>query len=166
MTYPELQTARLEAIMVRIEANPSCHRQDTWHCDTAHCFGGWAQIDAGHEPNDDTVWRDARVYLGLTAYEADKLFTEGNSVADLRRIVDELIALPAYDRDDYNRRGRDRYGYNRYSYDRDGYDGYDYDRDGYDGYDYDRDGYDRDGYDRDGLDRMNCARPSDPKEKQ
>lgn len=31
-------------IVTLIEENPKQHRQETWHCGTAHCFAGWAQM--------------------------------------------------------------------------------------------------------------------------
>lgn len=103
---PEIKKENLLAVMALIEANPACHRQDTWHCGTSHCFGGWAQIMGGNEANDATVRRDARIFLGITEHEADKLFAPNNSRPELRAMVDSMV-------DD---------GYSRAVFDRDGLD--------------------------------------------
>jgi hypothetical protein len=158
IVLPEIKKENLLAVMAHIEANPACHKQDTWHCGTSHCFGGWAQIMGGNKANDATVRRDARIFLGITEHEANKLFAASNTRPELRAMVD-MMSDAGYDRAGYDRDGYDRAGYDRDGYDRAGYDRDGYDRDGYDRDGYDRDGYDRAGYDRDGLDPLNNPAP-------
>jgi hypothetical protein len=148
VVFPEIKKENLLAVMAHIEANPECHKQNSWHCGTSHCFGGWAQIMSGKNANDLTVRRDARVFLGLTFIEANDLFCAYNSRADLREMVDNMVSA-GYNRDGYNRDG----------YNRDGYDRAGYDRAGYDRAGYDRAGLDRAGLDRDGLDPLNNPAP-------
>jgi hypothetical protein len=119
-----------ERVLNHIKAHPETWKQDTWHCGTSHCFAGHAQIMAGNAPDSSTAQRDARIFLGLTRYEAIRLFAVSRSIADF-----EAFLSAGYDRDGYDRDG--------------------YDRDGYDSA-----GYNRAGYDSDGLDRDNAPRPA------
>jgi hypothetical protein len=146
--YPAIQADNLRAVLAKIEAHPETWYQASWHCDTTHCFGGWAQILSGCEQTERAaqVRRDARRWLGLTRYEADLLFAGQNTLQRIRELVEQFTSPGA---------GYDRDGYDRAGYNRDGYDRAGYDRDGYDRAGYDRDGYDRDGYDEDGLDSQN-----------
>jgi hypothetical protein len=125
---------RHNAIIARIEADPSCWNQSAWHCSTSHCYGDWAQIESGKPANDKTVRGDAREWLDLNRYEAEYAFAG-------HRTLSELKALP----ERFDRAGRDLDGYDRYGYNR---------------YGYDLDGYDRAGYDRDGLDKNNKRKPA------
>jgi len=161
-----------ERVLNHIKAHPETWKQSKWHCGTSHCFAGHAQIMAGNAPNNKTVRRDARIFLGLTRYEADRMFASSRSIADFEAFLSDGYNRAGhdragYDRDGYNRADYDRAGYNRAGYDRAGYDRDGYNRDGYDraGYNragYDRAGYNRDGYDRDGLDCDNAPRPARP----
>ena len=95
---------RHNAIIAKIEANPQCWDQTTWHCGTAHCYAGHAQIESGVKPNVDTVRHDARIWLNLSRAEADYLFEGDRSLAELK-------AGPAgYDSDGYNCAGYDADG--------------------------------------------------------
>jgi hypothetical protein len=154
---------RHNAIIARIEADPSCWKQSSWHCGTSHCYGGWAQIESGKPANDSTARGDAREWLDLNRYEAEYAFAGNRTLAELKALP-ERFNLAGYDRAGYNRDGYDRDGRDRAGYDRDGFDRYGLDRDGRDraGYDLDgrdRAGYDRAGYDRDGLDKNNKRKP-------
>jgi hypothetical protein len=156
---------RLQAIIDRIEADPTCWYQKTWHCQTAHCVAGHAQIDSGRPISDATVRGDAREWLDLSSTDANWLFSPSRTLADFKQFVRD-----GYDRAGYNRAGYDSDGYDCDGYDRAGYDRAGYDCDGYDcdgygntGYDrtgYDRTGYDRTGYDSDGLDVHNKRKPA------
>lgn len=166
MNYPSINKEGLLTALAQIETHPETHDQMTWHCDTAHCVGGWGQILAGKKPNDATAQRDARQFFGLTYYEADRLFAAHNTLDRIREIIEQLTAEgygSGYDSAGYDRFGLDRFGYDRDGYDCDGFNSAGYDRQGYDsaGFDcdgFDRSGYDRQGYDSDGLDRMNRTR--------
>jgi hypothetical protein len=135
-------------VLDTIEANPACWRQDAWHCDSSHCFAGWAQILSGKRADSYTTRRDARIFLDLSAVDADYFFAAHRTLEDFRA---------GYDRDGYDcygyRDGYDCYGYNRFGYNPDGYN-----RAGYDRFGYDLDGYDLDGLDLDGLDRNNTPK--------
>jgi len=86
-------------------------RQDTWRCGSACCFTSHAALLAGWEwnsPVPTNVWmvhhKDRRVMpvavvaqdeLGLSDTQADRLFRASNTMEDLVRIVDDLIAQAA-----------------------------------------------------------------------
>jgi hypothetical protein len=101
-----------------IEANPKEWDQKTW-CGTSCCFAGHAAILAGsrrvekarepgalswaHVRRPDgklgLVWEVAERELGLDEWQASELFAADNTLADLRRIVGELVTdegLDAY----------------------------------------------------------------------
>jgi hypothetical protein len=145
---------RMQIIVDRIEANPACWKQSSWHCGTSHCLAGHAQIDSGANPDNNTVRRDARMWLDLSLSEANYLFAGTRTIEDFKAALTDSYDRAGYDRDVYDRAGYDRDGYNRAGYDRDGYNRAGYDRDV-----YDRAGYDRDGYDRDDLDKNNKPKP-------
>ena len=50
---------RHNQIIAKIEENPSCWNQAHWHCGTAHCYGGWAQILSGKKADIAIVCRNA-----------------------------------------------------------------------------------------------------------
>ena len=77
-----MNTERYLAILDRIKKDPSCHKQDWWHCGTAHCFAGHAQIDSGLPINDTTCATDASDWLGISPAFAVWLFASNRTVAD------------------------------------------------------------------------------------
>jgi hypothetical protein len=102
-----------------IEANPLTWNQDDWVCGTKFCFAGHAAVTLGGA-KQDTTWPDfvyvpdgeswvfegkqrvggdrmfiadyAIVRLGLTMGQADDLFDGGNTLVDLRRVIDKIAA--------------------------------------------------------------------------
>lgn len=147
-----------ELVLKTITENPACWDQTMWHCGTAHCFAGWAQILSGNVASPSTVRKVARIFLDLGQIEADYLFAPSRTLSDFNAFLIEGHAKTGYDSDGYNRAGYDsdgynRAGYNRAGYDSDGYDCDEYDSDGYDCDGYNRAGYDCDGYDSEGYDR-------------
>jgi hypothetical protein len=161
---------RFKTIVNRIKDNPSCWNQREWHCGSAHCVAGHAQIDAIKVVNFTTVRRDATEWLDLTLREANWLFASNRTIKDFEAVIDQGgvydsdgYDIDGFDRDGYNRYGYDYFGYDYFGYNRNGYNRNGYNRAGYNrlGYDcngYDCDGYDIDGFDRDGLDRNNKPR--------
>lgn len=151
---------RLGRIVNRILENPECWDQNNWHCGTAHCIMGHAQIDAGKEPDSDTAFDDGMEWLGLSIEDANWLSASGRKLPEIHAFATSALAGIAYfgpsgyDPNGYDRDGYDRRGYNRYGYDRHGYDRDGYNRDGYDKYGYDRHGYHRSGH---GLPMFNLA---------
>lgn len=109
-------------VLQKIKENPDQWNQGSWHCGTSHCFAGWAQILSGKEANNDTVRRDARIFLGLTRDDADYYFSPSRTLEDLETVVEDGYDRNGYDRAGYNRDGLDRTGYGRAGYDRDGLD--------------------------------------------
>ena len=61
-------------VLDHIEAFPESWCQDEWHCGTAHCFAGHAQILSGKLPDSGTVRADAMAFLEIDAEEAQWLF--------------------------------------------------------------------------------------------
>jgi hypothetical protein len=97
-----------------IKDNPQHWNQAVWHCDTSHCFAGFAQlldlklpldyvdededVDPDGDPYDSGLYfkgtdtgEYAQEALGLRDYEAKDLFASSNTLADLEEIVNELI---------------------------------------------------------------------------
>ena len=155
---------RHDAIMAKIDANPSCWDQTSWHCGTAHCYAGHAQIMAGKPADDDAARRDARQWLGLTRAQADYLFDPDRALEELRHGVDaEGRTADGFDRYGFNRAGFNRAGFDQDGFGRDGFGRDGFDRDGYNRAGFDRDGYGRDGFDRDGYDRDGLDRDNNPR---
>ena len=130
----------IRKILDKIEANPSCWRQDKWHCGSAHCFAGHAQLELTGVEDINTVRRDARIYFGFSLHEANYYFWAKRTLDELKTALLPFYDENGFDRAGYNRDGFNRAGYNRYGYNSDG---------------YDMDGFGGDGYDRDGFDRNN-----------
>jgi hypothetical protein len=126
---------RLATILSRIAADPSCWWQMMWHCDTAHCLAGHAQIDAGLPPNGATAAIDGAEWLGMSQAVADWAFYRERTLDDLRSLLSFDVAgeysPDGFDCDGYDREGYDRRGLGLDGYDRDGFDYYGVDRNGY-----------------------------------
>lgn len=63
-------------VLDKIKDDPSCWKQNEWHCGTKHCFAGWAQILGGNkvtENNSRAVRRDARMFLEISRTDAHVL---------------------------------------------------------------------------------------------
>lgn len=155
-------------VLDHIKANPCTWDQEAWHCGSAHCFFGWAQIMSGHVPSALLARRDGRVWLGLSRAEAQFLSAATRTIADFeaamvdpaRRVRDAGgFDVNGYDSAGLDCHGRDRYGYDRNGRDRDGLDRNGFDTQGFDRSGHDRDGYNCLGFDDDGLDRNNNQRP-------
>ena len=58
-------------VLDKITACPEQWEQISWHCETTHCFAGWAQILSGKQPISGTARRDARMYLNIDKEQAD-----------------------------------------------------------------------------------------------
>jgi hypothetical protein len=97
-------TALLERVMQHILDNPEQHKQDIWvnDCGTAACFAGWACLLSGWLSAQDylNVVRDeerrevkpaAMDALGLTPWEAERLFDAGNTRDRLALMVKDLV---------------------------------------------------------------------------
>lgn len=109
MSVPELNVEHLRGTLQRIEDNPSEWNQATWRCGTQMCFAGHACNEAGAEWDEDFVvstrvrneqegqseWQPipdrAREVLGLTDQEANVMFAGGNTIDDLRLMVEWII---------------------------------------------------------------------------
>jgi hypothetical protein len=115
-----INAARLQATMSFIESRPHDHDQQWWRCGTARCYAGWASFLAGgrfvSSEDDKThivasngvknfrastvrtpegellhVADHATIVLGIDDADADALFSPDNTIADLRRMVDNLV---------------------------------------------------------------------------
>ncbi len=154
----------IKLVLDKIETNPECWDQKSWHCGTSHCFGGWAQILSGKEADSGTVRRDARIFFGFNRREAEYYFDGNRTLEELKAALLDFYDQDGFDQDGFdqngfNREGLDIGGYNRDGYNVQGYDRRGYDRDGYNFDGYNWQGYDRDGFDTDGLDRDNNLKP-------
>lgn len=98
----------LDRTLAYIEAHPEEWTQEHYRCRSGCCFAGhaallsgarWASnnsnaadVKAGDGHPLEMVWERAARVLGLTGEEADDLFSPGNKLDDLRRIVADLKA--------------------------------------------------------------------------
>jgi hypothetical protein len=115
---PTFNVERHNQIIEQIEKHPETWKQSEWHCGTAHCYAGWAQIFSGRKVCDTTARRDAIEWLGLTVYESFVAFSPSNTLELLKSIP----KLFSYGRDGFNRDGVDRNGYDWSGRDRYGFD--------------------------------------------
>ena len=90
-------------VLQKIKENPDQWDQGSWHCGSSHCFAGWAQILAGKEADSDAARRDARIFLGLTKYEADYYFDADRTLEDLETVLED-----GYDSDGLDRNNNPR----------------------------------------------------------
>ena len=102
-------------VLAQIENHPETWNQGTWHCGSSHCFAGWAQILSGNLANNNTVRRDARIFLGLSLREANYYFSSSRTLDELKTILE-----PFYNSEGFNPNGFDREGFDYSGYDRDG----------------------------------------------
>ena len=135
-------------VLAQIEKHPETWNQGTWHCGSSHCFTGLAQIYSGKPADEDSVRRDARIFLGLSFIEANYYFNAVRTLKELKTVLENF-----YNRDGFGRDGFNRYGFDRNGFDRDGFNRYGFDRDGFDRDGFNRDGFDRNGFNRYGFDR-------------
>jgi hypothetical protein len=108
---------RLAAILSRIAADPSCWCQLMWHCDTAHCLAGHAQLDACLPRAGSTAAIDGAQWLGMSQAVADWAFHGERTIAELSTLLDFDLSSErdpdGYDRDGFDYYGVDRNGYAR-----------------------------------------------------
>jgi hypothetical protein len=109
---------RFKIIVNRIKDNPSCWNQKVWHCGSAHCIAGHAQIDSGKAADGATARRDAIEWLDLSEQEANCLFAAHRTIKDFETVIarGSIYDADGYDLDDcdcegYNKRGYDPFGY-------------------------------------------------------
>jgi hypothetical protein len=100
-TYPPINYAALQRIFDRIDANPDFWHQEKWHCDTSHCLGGLAQLDAGLDEHASLARQQARVHLGFTRAEADYYFAPERTLEELKAALEPLHAA-GFDRDGFD----------------------------------------------------------------
>jgi len=104
----------LERTLATIKANPDHWRQSSWHCESSHCFAGFAELlhfglpvdsDERDLRRDDrfrpdpihgfgSYWHtqdNALDALGLDEADGIQLFDGANSLADLESMVNLLI---------------------------------------------------------------------------
>ena len=104
----------LERTLATIKANPEHWYQKNWHCNSSHCFAGFAELLSFGLPiylNVAALKEDKRLYepvncrvgfnwftkgnateaLGLTEEDATLLFAGGNLLEDLESVVNLLI---------------------------------------------------------------------------
>ena len=137
-------------VLKQIKEHPETWNQKKWHCGTSHCFAGWAQILSGKEPDQFTVRKDARVFLGLSRPEANYYFAGSRTLEELETVTKDFYDQDGLDPDGYNQEGYDQEGY-----DHRGYNCYGYNWEGYNCYGFNREGYNQEGYDDDNLDKNN-----------
>ena len=104
-----MNKAHFKKVLDQITAHPETWKQSSWHCGTQHCFAGWAQLLSGQPADENTVRRDARIYLDLSSDEATWLFEPETTIDNFTQFLN-------------NQAGYNRAGYDRAGYDRDGLD--------------------------------------------
>lgn len=105
---------RLDNAIAQIERHPETHTQSVWRCKTGMCLFGWVceldpqthwlnDLDADFADlcmvyinNDPSDWcgvpERAEYLLGITEDEGMELSAATNTLADIKRIRDELAA--------------------------------------------------------------------------
>lgn len=78
-----MNKANYALVLDKIKIFPEQWDQHVWHCDTKHCFAGWAQILSGAEEDRFTAARDAKVFLKISHNEARYLFDADRKLPDL-----------------------------------------------------------------------------------
>jgi len=104
----------LQKTLDTIKANPEHWYQKNWHCNSSHCFAGFAELLSFGLPiylNVAALKEDKRLYdpvncrvdfnwntkgnateaLGLTEEDATLLFAGGNLLEDLESMVKHLV---------------------------------------------------------------------------
>lgn len=88
-----MNTARLQVIVDRIKANPTCWDQEHYHhpCKTAHCIAGHAQNDAkvSNMVTRDLDWilEVACEWLELTIAESRYLFASWRTLLEIEKFL-------------------------------------------------------------------------------
>lgn len=104
--------------VTEVAATNDMWQQMTWlartSCGTAGCFAGNYLLSLGYEAHGDSryphqvktpegrivdVRNQAAELLGLSHYQADRLFSAHNSLDDLRRIVNIYVEMTKYEED-------------------------------------------------------------------
>lgn len=92
----------LQLTLNMIKANPEHWDQGKWHCGTTHCFAGVAYLlnmdlplttdeyDLSEDVILDTKYIAIKI-LGITYYQANRLFTPDNTLEDLEHYVNVLL---------------------------------------------------------------------------
>ena len=111
----------LEKTLETIKANPKHWYQESWHCNSSHCFAGFTELLCLGLPIDSCssdLRKDTRVFdpfgcagygwntegnarkeLGLSENDGNKLFNISNTLEDLESMVKHLTefgSLVAY----------------------------------------------------------------------
>lgn len=92
---------RFNQVLAMIEANPAHWNQQFWHCNSSHCFAGFAELECLKLQPRHTIcdvvaarveaantaaktWQVAIDYLELTEEQADWLFLPYRTLDDFR----------------------------------------------------------------------------------
>ena len=118
-----MNKARFLSILNKIEADPTQWDRTQWRRGLAHCLAGHAQIDAGFALCESSMRRDARVWLDLSSFEADYLFSNDRTFDDLQKawMYGDEYPPEKFSSDGFDCEGFDRQGFDRAGYGRDGY---------------------------------------------
>lgn len=104
-----MNAERLAALIAKIEANPGCWDQAHWHCGTAACLAGLAQLASGKKANSFWACRDGCDYLDLTLAQGRYLFNARRTLADFKEFLTLKpgeYGAAGYDVDGLDRAGR------------------------------------------------------------
>lgn len=105
-----MPNARLLAEFVNdILDDPPCWNQSTWHCGTAHCVFGHAQIRSGKDASSESAYEDGTAALELTEGDARWLSSPRRSLTEIHGFADALLQGEQY----FSSAGYDRAGYDR-----------------------------------------------------
>lgn len=80
-----MNTELLLQIRDKILEEPENFDMDNWHCGTAHCIAGWAQLMATKSTSPCFTNEDASDALELSYGEAMRLFWDQNWPAEFRQ---------------------------------------------------------------------------------
>ena len=82
-----MNVENFKRVLDHIKAHPETWNQEKWHCGTAHCFAGHAQIMSGHPIDKYYVEEDAKIFLNISYEQAVYLFMANRTIADFEAIL-------------------------------------------------------------------------------
>lgn len=83
-----MNVERFNQVLDHIIAHPETWNQEVFHCGTAHCFAGHAQIMSGVETREQhRTWNDAAKFLELSDVDSIYLFNSERTLGDFKLVA-------------------------------------------------------------------------------
>ena len=82
-----MNVENFKRVLDHIKAHPETWDQKGWHCGTAHCFAGHAEIMSGNYFERSPTRINAKTFLDISWIEAYYLFNSDRIIADFDDIL-------------------------------------------------------------------------------